>query len=507
MNEGSQAEEVRRVLERAQFYLDCGLTEDAVRHLEDALAQAPGDASVQAALAALRPQPAKPGRMFDIKPKRPPVAGDDDLIAAFAAAYRDRDWAGAADAARALTQVRPDDARAWNSLAAAERHRGNFEAALDAHDRAVALTPAASGPALARAKTLWEAGRLIEADAAYGAQLPKLDEGGAQYADARMSRCMIRMTLDGPAAGIEDYEWRWRSGQIALPDVAQPYWDGTPQPGKRILLYGEQGFGDAIQFARYVPLIAACCARVVVPCKPEIRRLMETLPGAPEVCGEKISRDSFDLYVPAMSVMRLLGADLDALPRDVPYLHAADDDIRRLRPRIGGGGGLRVGIAWTGSPTNGGDWKRAIDPALFGGLTRVPGVTLYNLQKVRDDTPETFRSPPGGTVDLAPLLGDFADTAAAIACLDLVISADTSVAHLAGALAKPVWVMLPKVPDWRWMLGRDDSPWYPTMRLYRQNTFGDWPGVMARVAADLAGFDPEARKKARGLTRLLPWRR
>ena len=309
------------------------------------------------------------------------------------------------------------------------------------------------------------------------------------------------MTLGGPAAGVEDYEWRWRAGQIALPDVAQPYWDGTPQPDKRILFYGEQGFGDAIQFARYVPLIAARCARVVMPCKPEIRRLMETLPGAPEVCAEKIARDSFDLYVPAMSAMRLFGAGVDALPR------AAQDDIAHLRPRIGRGGGLHIGIAWTGSPTNGGDWKRAIDPALFGGLARVPGVTLYSLQKVRDDTPEAFRNPPEGTVDLTPMLNDFADTAAAIACLDLVISADTSVAHLAGALAKPVWVMLPKVPDWRWMLGQGDSPWYPTMRLYRQDTFGDWPGVMARVAADLAMFEPKGRKKAGGLTRLLPWRR
>ncbi|MCF3628871.1 tetratricopeptide repeat protein [Thalassospiraceae bacterium LMO-SO8] len=507
MNDDSQAEEVRRVLERAQFYLECGLTADAVRHLEDALALAPGDASVRAALARIRPQPAKPGRVFDIKSPPPPGAAADDLSAAYAAAYRARNWAGAADAARTLTQARPDDARAWNSLAVVARRLGNFEMALDAHDRAVALSSAAPGAALARAKTLWEAGRLAEADAAYGAQLSKLDEGGAQYADTRMSQGMIRMTLDGPAAGIEDYEWRWRSGQIALPEVGQPYWDGTPQPDKRILLYGEQGFGDAIQFARYVPLIAARCARVVMPCKPEIRRLMETLPGAPEVCGEKISRDSFDLYVPAMSAMRLLGADLDALPRDVPYLRAAEDDIARLRPRIEGGGRLRVGIAWTGSPTNGGDWKRAIDPALFEVLARVPGVTLYSLQKARDDTPEPFRRLPEGTVDLASMLNDFADTAAAIACLDLVVSADTSVAHLAGALAKPVWVMLPKVPDWRWMLGRDDSPWYPTMRLYRQDAFGDWPGVMARVASNLAGFEPKARKKTRGLTRLLPWRR
>ena len=486
MSDGSD-EEVRRVLERAEFYLNCGLAEDAARHLEDALALAPGDARIEAALARIRP---------------PEPGGDDDPAAAFAKAYAARDWGGAADAVRVLIRTRPNDVRAWNSLAAAERHRGNFDAALDAHDRAVALNPAAPGPALARAKTLWEAGRLTDADAAYEAQLPGLDEGGPQYADARMSQGMIRMTLGGPAAGVEEFEWRWRAGQIALPDVAQPYWDGTPQPDKRILFYGEQGFGDAIQFARYVPLIAARCARVVVPCKPAIRRLMETLPGAPEVCGEKITRDSFDLYVPAMSAMRLF----EELPGDAPYLAAAEDDIARLRPRIGSGG-LRVGIAWTGSPTNGGDWKRTIDPALFGGLARVPGVTLYSLQKVRDDTPESFRDPPPGTVDLAPLLNDFADTAAAIACLDLVISADTSVVHLAGALAKPVWVMLPKVPDWRWMLGRDDSPWYPTMRLYRQDAFGDWPGVMARVATDLATFKSPGRKKGGALTRLLPWRR
>ena len=520
MTDDSQSDDVLRLLERGLFYLDCGLTEDAIGYLEQAEALAPDDPRIAQALARVRPEPAREGRVFTVRPKTPsvPVSSDpsqdhDNRVAAFTAAYRVRDWTAAAVAARSLAAADPDDPKAWASLANAERRLGRFDAALDAHDRAIAVSGGDPSHLTARAKTLWEAGRYETAEAAYLELLPRLDENGVDHADAWMSLGMIRMTRGGPAAGVDAFEWRWRAGEIRLPEVAQPYWDGTLQPDKRILFYGEQGFGDAIQFARYVPLIAARCKQVILPCKPPLLRLMRSLKGGAEVCEEKIARDSFDLYVPAMSCMRLFGAAADAIPRGVPYLAAADGDLHRLRPVIAARKGLRVGITWTGSPTNGGDWKRAVDPALFAALGRVPDVVLFSLQKVRDDTPSSLRRLPEGAVDLDPLLNDFADTAAAIECLDLIVTADTSVAHLAGALGKPVWVLIPTVPDWRWMLDRDDSPWYPTLRLYRQRQFADWAEVMARVAADLETFRPrqnaapENGRDRKGLTRLLPWRR
>ncbi|MEQ8505966.1 MAG: tetratricopeptide repeat-containing glycosyltransferase family protein [Rhodospirillales bacterium] len=523
MNDGTPKQSVTKLLERGLFYLDCGLRDDALRFLDEAASLDPQDLRVQQALMRARPAQAalaastKTGRIHEIKPREaqqgaapgsPQVATQNPMAQAFARAYRARDWQRAVEVARELIASKPNDARAWGSLAQAQRRLADFDGSLASSERTIALSDGDPGYVQAWAKTLWEAGRYAEAEVAYTNLMAELDEDSTMFADVRMSRGMVRMTLHGPAAGIDDYEWRWRAGEIALPKVTQPYWDGAPAPGKRILFFGEQGFGDAIQFARYIPLIAERCGRVIVPCKPAMKRLMQSLPGDLEICDDVISRDAFDLYVPAMSAMRLF----EELPGDTPYLAAAEDDIARLRPQIRSGG-LRVGIAWTGSPTNGGDWKRTIDPALFGGLARVPGVTLYSLQKVRDDTPENFQAPPEGAVDLASLLNDFADTAAAIACLDLVISADTSVVHLAGALGKPVWVMLPKVPDWRWMTERGDSPWYPTMRLYRQREFGDWPEVVARVAADLRSLvsgrdaDAPAKERWRGLTRLLPWRR
>lgn len=506
MSEQGQSDDVRRLLERARFYAGCGLRDAAREFLEQATSLAPGDASVQAAIARIGGKSVEVGRTFEIEPPR---RNNDDPRKFLAEAVASRDFQAARAHARRIAEAAPGDAKAWAALAVIERRAANFDAALAAHDKAIGLDPERSSFAHARAKTLWEAGRYADAEAAYESLLTGLSDDDPSYADARMCLGMIRMTQHGPAAGVEDYEWRWRTREARLPDATQPYWDGSPQPDKRILFFGEQGFGDAIQFARYAPLVAGRCARVVMPCKPPLQRLMQSLGGAVEVIGEKVHRNAFDLYVPAMSCMRLLGAELPTLPKEVPYLAAGDDDVARFRPVMEGHDGLRIGIAWTGSPTNAHDWKRAIEPGLFSALADVPGTSLFSLQKLRDDTPAVLRAAPSGAVDLSALLADFADTAAAIQCLDLVITADTSVAHLAGALGKPVWVMLSKVPDWRWMADRDDSPWYPTMRLYRQPAFGDWAEVMARVAADLAVArtgDSNERRKGR-FTRLLPWRR
>ena len=317
------------------------------------------------------------------------------------------------------------------------------------------------------------------------------------------------MTLGDMVGGLPDYEARWQIGKISLPDVAQPYWDGSPMPGGRLLFYGEQGFGDAIQFARYVPIAARLCGRVIVPCKSQLKRLMKTLPGNPDIRDQTVGRNDFDAYVPAMSMMRVLGITPDGVPADVPYLAADPADVARLRPLVDAAGpGLRIGIAWTGSPTNTIAWKKTVLPALWAPVLAAGGESarFFSLQVMREDMPAAVTHVPPGVTDLAPQLTDFADTAAAMACLDLVISVDTAVAHLAGALAVPVWTLVPHVPDWRWWLEREDSPWYPTMRLFRQPAHGDWAKVMDNVAAALAAYPrPSAGRK--GLSRLLSWGR
>jgi tetratricopeptide (TPR) repeat protein len=534
MNDEARQDEVRQLLERGLYYLGCGLTEDAARHLAEAAALAPDDPAVCDALARLPASsgssPRRPGRVHEIQPAKSRIAampaaptaapmhsGGGRFARTFAEAFAAGDWDAAARAAETLTGLQPTDAKAWTSLALAEQRRGRFDAALAAHDRAIELTGDDPEFLRARAKTLWEAGRLDAAEAAYGDLLERLDEDGPGYADARMSRGMIRMTAGDFADGLEDYEWRWRTGKIALPDVPQPYWSGALARDDRILLYGEQGFGDAIQFARYVPWIAERCASVVMPCKPPLRRLMTSLKGAPDVRDQTISRGDFDQFVPAMSCFRVFGADRRAIPAEVPYLSADPADVEKFRAAIGDGAPA-VGIAWTGSPTNAISWKKTIPPERWAPLIGIGDARFFSLQVMRDDMTDDVKTVPKGVTDLAPDIADFADTAAAIECLDLVITVDTAVAHLAGALGKPVWTLLPFSADWRWGNEGARTPWYPTMTLYRQQTPGDWDEVMARVAADLAGHGgpgeddaagaaTPAAKKRRGLTRLLPWRR
>ncbi|MEK9671217.1 MAG: hypothetical protein VW268_01770 [Rhodospirillaceae bacterium] len=253
---------------------------------------------------------------------------------------------------------------------------------------------------------------------------------------------MLRRDL---ASGLEDYEWRRKTGKNSLPQVNKPYWDGAFAPGDRILFFGEQGFGDAIQFARYIPMIAKRCARVIVPCKPAVKRLIASVTAFADnvdVRDEMFGRKEFEQYIPAMSAMRIFGTDMSTIPGDVPHLKAAPADVEKFRRIIRGGakpGAWKIGIAWTGSPTNTISWKKTVNPTLFERLMNEPAVELYSLQKMRDDMPYAVKRVPAGVNDLATHLNDFADTSAAIDCLDLVITVDTAVAHLAGALAKPVW--------------------------------------------------------------------
>ena len=326
-------------------------------------------------------------------------------------------------------------------------------------------------------KALMELGRYDEAEASYARALAlKPDYNNADY-----NRSLLLLLRGDFKAGWAGYEKRLVEGSpLALPDrgFRQFLWDGADLAGKRILLYEEQGVGDTIQFVRYARTLKDAGATVVVECQPDLKTLLATAPGIDAVFSPPESVADFDVHAPLLSLPHLCGTDIDSIPADIPYLSA--NPLTLPDP-----GDINIGLVWAGNAAHKNDRNRSMDVGRFNPLLGLSGARFYGLQVgARADDPA--KAGIGGEItDLSPRLMDYAATAAAIAALDLVISVDTSVAHLAGAMGKPVWLPLPKVPDFRWLLDRDDSPWYPTMRLFRQPRQGDWDSVIDAVLARL----------------------
>jgi len=250
-------------------------------------------------------------------------------------------------------------------------------------------------------------------------------------------------------------------------------------------VYAEGGYGDAIQFVRYVPLLRARAMKIVLECPPRVVRLFSDIPGVDEIVERGKTLPEFDCRISLLSLPRIFRTDLNSIPNSVPYLKASAIDELNWKGRVQGGGRLKVGLAWAGSAREReSDDVRTRGLSILGPLGRTPGVRFYSLQM----GPEASEARPAGmdVVDFSGDQRDFADTAGLIANLDLVISVDTSLAHLAGAMAKRVWVMVPNPADFRWLLDRADSPWYPTMRLFRQRRRGDWGSVVADLATALS---------------------
>ena len=286
--------------------------------------------------------------------------------------------------------------------------------------------------------------------------------------------------------GWPGYEWRWKCKEFgSLPPFHPPLWDGSPLDGRTILVHAEQGLGDTLQFIRYAPLVHQRGGRVILVCQPPLIGLLTRSPGVERLVAQGEALPDYDVHVPLMSLPGLLGTTLESVPADVPYLDAEPQLVEAWRHRLGSYPGFKVGIVWQGNPKFRLDRRRSIPLAQFAPLARVPGVHLFSLQKgpgAEQLAAVTDRFP---VTDLGRRLDDFMDTAAVLKNLDLVISVDTAIAHLAGALGIPVWVALPFVPDWRWLMDREDSPWYPTMRLFRQARPGQWEDVFQRIAEAL----------------------
>ena len=308
-------------------------------------------------------------------------------------------------------------------------------------------------------------------------------------AQAHFNLGMTLLQLGDYPRGFAEYEWRWQTGQFTPFRCSHPRWDGRPIPDQTLLIHTEQGAGDAIQFARYLPLAAQRCGKLLLICPETLMPLLATLPGIAELRPVgTITVAEFDTYLPLLSLPQVFGTTRATIPAEVPYVDVVAlrrrKDVTAL-PRLESSARRRVGLVWAGSPTYKNDRQRSCPLQDVAAVLRTPGVTFYSLQ-TGDRGQEWAQLPPALHLqDLAPLLHDYGDTALLIDQLDLVITVDTSVAHLAGALGKPVWTLLPYVPDWRWGLEGETTPWYPTMRLFRQLRPGNWAAVLARVAEAL----------------------
>lgn len=372
---------------------------------------------------------------------------------------------------------------------------GRGEAALASYDRAVSIKPDHAEALSNRGIALYEMRRMDEALESYDRALA-LDPDLAQ---AHFNRSMARLALGDFAGGWLDHEWRWKMPGTDRRDFPQPLWRGEePLAGSTILLHGEQGLGDTLQFCRYAKRVADLGARVVLEVPASLKGLLAGLDGVAQVVARGDALPRFDSHCPLMSLPLAFNTTLATIPADVPYLRARTGSALQWRERLGHGRTPRVGLVWSGGfradqpetwAVNG---RRNIPLSRFAPLAH-PGIEFHSLQKGEPAESELARAlashwggPP--LSNHSAHLNDFLDTAALIENLDLVITVDTSMAHLAGAMGKPVWILNRFDACWRWLLNRDDSPWYPTARLYRQEAAGDWDGVIRKVAADLTRF-------------------
>jgi len=368
------------------------------------------------------------------------------------AAARDAldDVEGSIAAAEECRRLGGEDVQLLSNLAALHRRRRDHSTALAMADRALALQP--------------------------------------NHPESHGSRAMALLAMGDYADGFVEYEWRWRCDNFTTRsrDFGRPMWDGSDPRGRRVFVHTEQGYGDTLQFVRYVPMLAARGAEVILECHPSLRTLLRRVEGVSKVVPAGMNPPDFDLHTPLLSMPKWFSTTLENLPNQVPYVTPDRARVEIWRGRIGASAAnaVKVGLVWSGNVQP--DPNRTCPLVNFVPLAQAPSVTFFSLQ-VGDASREietvAQRMP---ITDLSKDLTDFHETAAAMQCLDLILTIDTAAAHLAGALGRRAWTLLPWAADWRWLSDRDDSPWYPTMRLFRQVTKGDWSEPVAQIKQALS---------------------
>jgi tetratricopeptide (TPR) repeat protein len=373
-------------------------------------------------------------------------------------------------------------APAWSNLGNAFLVEGEFRQAVEALREAVRLTPFYPQAYSNLGAALRDLQRPHEALLACETALLQQPD----FAAAHHNRSLVLLTLGRLGDAWPEHEWRFRVGSLAAPGFRQPQWHGQDPAGQRILLHAEQGYGDTLQFVRYAPLLVERQAEVILRVQPPLRRLLAALPGITVISEDEVLPD-FDLHCPLLSLPLAFGTELNTIPAKTPYLTAPPPSNGQVLPR---NGRLRVGLVWAGSPrtadprSHRADKRRSIKLAALASLSAIEGIQWISLQ--HGDAAREMDDTDWPMLDPMEAVTDFADTAALVAQLDLVISVDTAVAHLAGALGVPVWVLSRFDGCWRWLTDRSDSPWYPRLTLFRQKQPGNWAPVIAAVKNALA---------------------
>jgi tetratricopeptide (TPR) repeat protein/ADP-heptose:LPS heptosyltransferase len=419
-----------------------------------------------------------------------------------------------------VLELNPDYVQAYNNLGVVLHGLSGHEEAIKQYQRALEIKPDYSEAYNNWGNTLQALGRYDEAIGCYKKALEiRPDYAEAYYNSGNVFRIKnicdealvnykkaleiepenaeahwnmgIALLLKGDLnQGWKKYEWRWRRKEFSFNkrNFISPLWSGGGIVGCTVLLWTEQGLGDVFQFIRYALMVAEQGARVVVLCQQEVKSLIGNVAGVHEVIGSGEELPAFHVHCPLLSLPLALNTSLENIPAGVPYISADPGLVKKWRERMNSdNAGLKIGLVWAGSPGHGNDRNRSCLLGEFAPLAGVEDITIYSLQK--GEASKQAADPPEGMrlVDYTDEIHDFSDTAAIIENLDLVISVDTAVVHLAGAMGKAVWTLLPYSPDWRWMLNRQDSPWYPTMRLFRQFSPGKWGDVIVRIKEELLG--------------------
>jgi len=378
---------------------------------------------------------------------------------------------------RAL-EISPNLPSALHNYGLIKRFKGELDTAEDYLKRAIAVRPNEAGYIFSLGICHYFQERMEEALACFrrSAEINPGDNPAKVYA----AYALFHLGRDKEA--WTEYENRLVLKDLQEANYNRPRWDGGPLNGETVLLIPEQGIGDNLQFIRYTEMVAERGGTVIVATHKPMERLFKSLKGAEWVTNTTPEPKHFHRYCPVMSLPYTFGADGDNVPQNVPYLRAPDDLIDHWAERLGSYSGKKVGLCWRGNPKHVNDRFRSSSLEQMTQLLDVPGVTFFSLHK---DRPEFEQDLPDGMVDIGSDFEDFADTAAAMEALDLVISVDTSVCHMAGAIGRPTWTMIARGPDFRWKLTGETTPWYPSMTLYRQENLGDWSGVFERMKRDL----------------------
>jgi Flp pilus assembly protein TadD len=393
----------------------------------------------------------------------------------------------AIEAFRKAVAIDPKIPEAWSNLGNEFRNSERFEEAIECYQKALQLRPNFADAQCNLGVALQETRPTLQPAIEAFEKAIAMDPN---FATAHWNLGFSLLLLGDFSRGLAEYEWRWKTGTVVIPrQIRRPQWGGEPLNGRRLFLHAEQGLGDTIHMSRYVPLVAQRGGVVILECPAPLVPLLRGLPGLAEIIPAGQHPPDFDVHCPLMSLPLVFKTTLETIPGNVPYL-PVDEKLRDEwaqkipadpdRPR--------VGLVWAGQPGNKNDHNRSIRLEQLAPLADAKRMRFFSVQK--GTASEQAKNPPKEMTitDYTADIKTFADTAAMLANLDLVITVDTSVAHVAGAIGRPIWIMIPIRPDYRWMLDRDDSPWYPTMRIFRQKTRGDWGEVISRVKDSLLQF-------------------